>query len=404
MSERRYDWLNNRWVLIAGGRGQRPDDFAKCKAAPKEADANCPFCLGNEHTTPPEIYRVGSSDSAWQVRVIPNRFPAVHPAWRNDSRARSKAQPDGLAHRWAADSNDHRYLEIAEEDALFVSGRDHPSLENSTTFFRSEIATGYHEVIVETPNHCESYVDFSLSAIESVLRAYRRRLIDLRSRDDIQSVSIFKNSGPAAGASLQHQHSQLVAMQFTPTMIALAAERATLFQQHYSECYFCERMRAEIGDGARLLLVSEHFVVYCPFASRFAGTILMVPRVHQHSFGDSSREVRKEAALLIRSLTRVLQLVHPGADFNLMLNESPKFDAAPEAWHWTIEMFMRVAQPAGFEWNTGTFINSMSPEYVAEVARPMLQAELLSSGYQSNRASSQSEQFSVSHRVTDRTR
>jgi Periplasmic component of the Tol biopolymer transport system len=78
MPELRKDPVVERWVIIATERARRPMDFVP-EVTPPRGPEGCPFCPGREERTPPEIYRSGGSeDGPWTVRVVPNKFPALH--------------------------------------------------------------------------------------------------------------------------------------------------------------------------------------------------------------------------------------------------------------------------------------------------------------------------------------
>src|SRR5262245_51865364 len=162
MSEFRQDPLSRRWVIIGGERGGRPNEFVE--ATTRASGLTCPFCAGHEGETPPAIATYGANGKAkWLVRVVPNKFPAV-----------TVDQPSGF---------------------------------------------GRHEVIIESPRHVASLSELSDEEAEAAFVAYRDRLAELKREGQFQYVQIFKNVGPAAGASLEHVHSQLVALSSVPEVV-----------------------------------------------------------------------------------------------------------------------------------------------------------------------------------------
>lgn len=333
MSERRYDWLNDQWVFFSPGRGERPVDFLDSPIVVSHSRTCCPFCPGNENSTPGAIYeeQVGAS---WGVRVVPNKFPAV-------SVSENRNCPPSVP---------------KTSDARLGVG---------------QYAPGFHEVIIETPDHDLPLRSFSNSQMVRVFRAYQHRLRSISLCDEIRYVSIFKNSGPDAGASLKHQHSQLVATDFQPTKIARLEARAKQFCESHSECYWCELMAQELDEDSRIAYESDHFIVLAPFASRFAGTIQILPKSHQSSLLEATEPQLRELGKLITSCAMAFESFRTECDFNFALVDFA-VHGNREGLHWHIDMFPRISSAAGFEWASGCFINPMTPEYAACMMRGLL--------------------------------
>jgi UDPglucose--hexose-1-phosphate uridylyltransferase len=137
------DVKTQRWVVIAQARSKRPDDVGMPKQA---TPTGCPFCPGNEHATPPEVYRRGpggKDEPGWQVRVVPNKYPI----------------------------------------------------------------TDTHEVFIHSTHHDKDVDTLPLDQVTAILATYRDRYI---AHEADGQVIIFCNHGKEAGASLAHPHSQLV--------------------------------------------------------------------------------------------------------------------------------------------------------------------------------------------------
>src|SRR4029077_20629441 len=168
----RKDPITGRWVIISSDRGKRPSDFVR-ESVQMKGSSFCPFCPGNELKTPPEILAYGRNGSGkdtpgWTVRVVPNKFPALGIEGNLDR------QGEGLFDR--------------------MNG------------------IGAHEVIIETPDHGKSLAGVSEAGIERVLCAFRERIVDLKRDIRFRYILVFKNHGAAAGATLEHSHSQLIAL------------------------------------------------------------------------------------------------------------------------------------------------------------------------------------------------
>ena len=176
MPELRKDPITGRWVIISTDRGKRPMDFLRESVIPKDPK-NCPFCPGNEAKTPNEVLvygrNGGSPNSAgWSIRVVPNKFPAL-----------------GI------------------EGDLDKEGEG---------LFDKMNGIGAHEVIIESPDHSSTLATLSERSLEDVLWSYRDRMLDLKNDKRFRYVLIFKNHGEAAGATVEHTHSQLIALPIVP--------------------------------------------------------------------------------------------------------------------------------------------------------------------------------------------
>ena len=78
---------------------------------------------------------------------------------------------------------------------------------------------GAHEVIIEGPEHDKTLGGMSEKHIEEVLWAFKERVNDLKKDHRFRYIILFKNHGDAAGASLEHPHSQLIALPVIPKRV-----------------------------------------------------------------------------------------------------------------------------------------------------------------------------------------
>lgn len=338
-NELRKDYLLNRWAVIATERGRRPTDFAKPKTENGKS-AVCPMCVGNESMTPPAVLlylregddlrkaqdpTVGERPRNWLVRVIPNLFPAFS----------APKQPEDAAH-------------IAKSECF-----GH--------------AVGHHEVIVESPNHEEDPADAGLAQLELVIRAYVDRLKELSSKPYVKYVSIFRNHGQQAGASLSHAHSQVIATPFVPPMIQEELDASRKFYSEHGECVFCDILKREM-QGPRLVSDSADFAVFAPYASITPMEFWIIPKKHAASIlslGDG--EVAALAKTLRASLKALKDLVNDppyNYGFHLALDKD-----AGDCYHWHLEVYPKLSIWAGFEISTGIYINTVTPETAAESLR-----------------------------------
>jgi UDPglucose--hexose-1-phosphate uridylyltransferase len=322
MSEFRQDPLSRRWVIINGERGGRPNEFVE--GATRAVGLICPFCAGHEGETPPAIATFGANGkSKWLVRVVPNKYPAVT----------TECEPRGNG-------------EV---------GIAHPT----------QPGFGRHEVIIESPRHVASLSELSDLEAETVFAAYRQRLCELKQERRYKYVQIFKNVGAAAGASLEHVHSQLVALAGVPEVVEQELVSSGEFFKQHQRSLLLEMLEREIAEEVRVVAKTERFVAFCPYASRFGYEVWIAPRKHEPRFEDVESGELGELSRLTRELIgRIERAVGQGA-YNYFLHTQPFDMPAYDHYHWHIEIVPRLTKVAGFEWGTGCFINAYSPESAA---------------------------------------
>ncbi len=340
MSELRRDPLDQRWIIIAPERARRPRGALGLAPGPVEAVDPCPFCPGHEALTPPEILALREADGhangpGWRVRVFPNQFPA-----------------------------------------LTVEGE---SGQHGDGPYDAMRGVGAHEVIVETPVHDHDLSDLEVPQLRDVLLCYRDRLVDLYHDARLKYVLLFRNRGAAAGATLDHSHSQLIATPVHPIRIS---RKLDAFREHFrrkERCLCCDLLRHERHDGSRIVHDEGGFTTFAPYASRFPFELMITPREHRWSFGELSRH---EAESLARALKDALLRIRLGlADppYNVVLHAEPNLHAQPRRsgfwdtlrhdFHWQLMIYPRLAPVAGFEWGSGFHINPTPPEEAARHLR-----------------------------------
>jgi UDPglucose--hexose-1-phosphate uridylyltransferase len=340
MPELRKDPISGRWVVIASERGKRPSDF-KTAAVGKEAKPkSCPFCVGNEKMTPPEIIAWRSANSkpnepGWDIRVTANKFPALI--------------PEGEISRYGSGILD------------YMSG------------------IGTHEVIIETPQHDISLAEMEDSQVEKILWAYKQRITDIEKDNRFRYVLVFRNYGKDAGASLAHPHSQLIATPITPRYVKLELATSREYFLEKERCVFCDLLRQEVNSGERIVAENEHFVALAPFASRFPFELWIFPRQHHAGFQDLPDEERVQLARMLKDILGRLMKTLNDPPYNYVLHTAPNAaprPGRPDYWgtlsydfHWHIEIIPRLTKMAGFEWGSGLYINPTPPEKAAKYLR-----------------------------------
>jgi UDPglucose--hexose-1-phosphate uridylyltransferase len=332
MSEFRQDPVTKQWVIIATERAKRPHDFAKTSLQPPlpAYKADCPFCEGNEHLTPPETlaYRNGgrANGPGWWVRAIPNKFAAVSP-----SGSLARRQEEGL--------------------------------------FRKMDGVGQHEVIIESSPHNLCIPLMEDPQVEEILLAYRERYLALREDPRFKIIILFKNHGRAAGTSLEHPHSQLVAMPIVPLSIRYRFEKAAGHYDDSGTCVYCDVLKQALQIGNRVIMETEQFVVIHPFASRAPFETWILPKEHQASFGSISLDNTKKFAEVLKATLGKFYRGLNNPDYNYIVHSAPIKDEHEDYFHWHLQILPRLVTPAGFELGTGMFINTALPEETAAFMR-----------------------------------
>ncbi len=328
MPELRRDPIIGRWVIIASERGKRPYDFVTEKDITK--GGFCPLCPGHENTTPPEVLVYGRpshdpNGPNWQLRVVPNKYPAL----------------------------------IIEGD-LDKRGEG---------IYDKMNGIGAHEVIIESPNHHETLSSMDIDQLVLVFRAYKDRLIDLARDKRFKYIIVFKNFGKAAGASLEHSHSQLIALPIVPQIIQEELYGCQRYFDYKERCVFCDIIRQERSQQMRLVDENDDFITICPFAPRSPFEMWVLPKRHQSRFNSMDDGQLYQLALLFSSTMRKLDNALPNVPYNYMLHTAPLNDAHLEHYHWHIEIMPKVSTVAGFEWGTGFHINTVPPEEAAAILK-----------------------------------
>ena len=328
MSEFRKDPTTGRWVIIAAQRARRPRQLGASN--PVRQEEPCPFCAGNEALTPPELWASRDANTqadtpGWNLRVVPNKYPALE----SDS-------------QWSA---------------------------NDESFYESQNGIGAHEVIIESPNHVINIGDLSEHEIANVLLAYRERMRALRTDRRWRYLLVYKNQGDRAGATLEHIHSQLIALPHVPRE---AADEINGAQAHYlatSRCIYCDLIEHETSEPQRVVFSHEMFIALCPFAPRFAYESWILPKIHAAAFEESSDQDLLDFGRALREIVARLNRALDEPPFNYFLHSAPTDESVCLHYHWHLEILPQLSRAAGFELGSGAHINSVAPEDAAKLLR-----------------------------------
>ncbi|MCX6828844.1 MAG: galactose-1-phosphate uridylyltransferase [candidate division Zixibacteria bacterium] len=327
MSEFRQNLATKEWVILAPERGKRPHDIAReqlRRELPPPFRAECPFCPGNEGQTEESVY-IYPQSGPWQVRVVPNKYAALQP----------------------------RLTATRMQVGSFLSAK----------------GFGLAEVVIEHPRHDQTLALMSVEEVAGVLRAYRERQREMSKNENINLVTIFRNHGARAGTSLEHPHSQIIATPIVPPHVRYPMEQAVLHYDKHGRCVFCDLIEEEIRQGERIILESENFVSFCPFAARSPFESRIYPKRHQAGFTLASDEELSEFAGVLQDILGRIYHGLNNPDYNYILRSAPSGDEDTRHQHWYMVIVPKISIPAGFEIGSGIYINTVPPEDSARFLR-----------------------------------
>ena len=334
-------------VLVATARGMRPKKKEERVSRDTRTHVEtCPFCRGNEKMTPPALFTTPNEDN-WNIRIVENLFAIL------------------------GDDEKRPNLVMGLQQTIDGYGR--------------------HEVIIDHDQHGIAVFDMSAEHITEIFKAYRNRMLDLYEADDrIRYVLVFKNFGAAAGASIPHTHSQLIAMPIIPENVHSEMHHSDLYFKKHHQCIFCSlidealtfeatiydrdsgQVRRKVDIGQYIIERSKHFIAIKPFASRYEWEVHIFPLEHQADFIDCSDEHLSDFSGLLQRTMKRLESVLEGVQYNYFMHTLPHGDEFKDnslSYHWHLEITPRTSIPTGFELGSGLFVNTISPEEAAQQLR-----------------------------------
>jgi UDPglucose--hexose-1-phosphate uridylyltransferase len=335
VSELRKDAVTGRWVIIATDRARRPNQYVR--TVEERKGGFCPFCPGNEASTPPEVlsYRPPETlpnTEGWWIRVVPNKFPAL--------------EPDG---------------------ELVRAGEG---------IYDRMTGIGRHEVLIESPSHEHTYADLPVDQIQEILWALRDRTVDLRKDRRMRYMMIFKNWGREAGASIEHPHSQIIALPVVPKRVQEELTGASKYFDFRERCVFCDMIHQELESKVRTVCENDTFVSFMPFAARFPFETWIVPKEHTAFFSDIQKNEVADLSSLLKQTFSLLKRALNDPPYNFVIHTTPFENAGDTVfYHWHIEIIPKLTMVAGFEWGTGFYINPTPPEAAAEHLRKLAEKD-----------------------------
>jgi UDPglucose--hexose-1-phosphate uridylyltransferase len=328
MPELRQNIATREWVIIATERAKKPQDFI---SPPKEKTENtpyspsCPFCPGNEEKSREETFSIRDSSGRWLVRSTPNKFPALaregEPSYRADG-----------TRRW-------------------MNG------------------VGLHDVIIECPEHHLTTALLDPVQVLRILQTYKQLFLSAVKDPRVEQVTLFKNHGAAAGTSQSHPHSQMVATPVVPSHIRDRVAHAMNYYDEHRECVFCRMIREEQTSEERIVLETDHFIAFVPYAAFSPFHTWLLPKRHQPSFPQASDDEMEDLARVLQAVLKKLYVGLDNPDFNYVMRCLPGAPRKNAFFHWYLSIVPRVSKAAGFELGSGMYINTSLPEESAQFLR-----------------------------------
>lgn len=307
----RKDPFSPNWIIFSNNRNARPNDY--------RAKIKCPFCPENEYLTPPEILSI-KKNKKWIIRVVPNKYPALT-------------------------YNTENYTE-------------HLGLYNLYHY------RGAHEVLIESPEHNKNIED--IKHLDKIFEVFSKRIHDLYKLKGIKYVMVFRNYGENAGASLKHPHSQIIALPLLPLRLKHKLNHFVNYYSKNKRCLMCDIVKFEKKQRERVIFENKSFIAITPFASRFNFELWIIPKKHITAYTDFNNY--RELSQIFRKVMRKLRNSIKNLSYNLIIHTSPA-NTRKEHFHWHIEILPKLAMTAGFEWGSGFYINTITPELAATILK-----------------------------------
>jgi UDPglucose--hexose-1-phosphate uridylyltransferase len=326
--ELRKDPIIGRWVIISTERAKRPADLTMEKS--RYRGGFCPLCPGNEDKTPAEVFAFREESTqpdtqGWGLRVVPNKFPALV------TQGELNSQSEGI--------------------------------------YEKMNGIGAHEIIIETTDHNANASTLDIDELQHIFLSYRQRITELKQDKRFRFVSVFKNYGEIAGSSLEHPHSQVIALPVVPKRSMEEIEGAQAYYAEKGKCVFCDIIDQELSDRRRVVVENDEFLAFEPFAPRLPFETCVIPKKHISSFEDTDESLFK---LMAETFSLILKKINKALNFppyNYILHTSPFNNSVNDFYHWHFEIIPRLTRVAGFEWGSGFYINPTPPEHAAQHLR-----------------------------------
>lgn len=334
IGEIRKDITRDDWVVIATSRSKRPDNFAQERPKPQKIPTykkDCPFCNLTKFPQSPDVLRLPNDPSTWQIHIFSNLYPAFSP------------RPE------------------------FRTWQTGP--------YQALDAVGFHELLATRHHHQEDHA-LTIKEHALVLEALWLRYRQLMVEPSVNYIQIIKNHGPEAGGSLEHPHHQIFTVPILPNDVSKMLYASENYYQKNHQVVFAAIETFEREQRERLVWENDHFLMFCPYASRVPFETWILPKRPNPFFEDIDPSERESLAAALQQLFRRLYYGLNDPPYNYYIHSAPCDDTGFVCnretfrhFRWHIEVLPRLSKFGGFELGTGLEINTALPEESAKFLR-----------------------------------
>ncbi|TAN44598.1 MAG: HIT domain-containing protein [Nitrospirae bacterium] len=326
MPEMRLNTVTREWVVIEKNPGIGPTDFVGLKKDKElsEVGGICHFCPGNEYMIPEETDRI-EGHAGWKIRVVRNKF--------------SRLSEEGDQLRWG------------------------------NKIQRGMNAVGFHEIIVETPEHDTQTATMPTGQLKALIEMYKYRFVEFYKDPRVEYVVVFKNKGLNSGTTCDHSLSQVVGIPIVPLEIRDRTESYMRFFDDTGECLMCKMIYEEMRSGARIICNTDHFVSFLPYAAMSPFHVWIFPKRHSGSFADITNEEMRDLAINLKTTMYKIAVGLDNPDYNYAIRSGKPSNSDSKFEHWYLTIVPRVGYLSGFEIACGIHVNPIQPELSARFLR-----------------------------------
>lgn len=328
MHELRKNPLLGRWVAVSSD-SKKPEEYHAQR--PASTESTCILCAGREAETPVEIASV-RGNGRWSARVIPNFKPVF--------------QVEGDLGR------------------------------RGVGMYDTMNSIGANELIIESPQHNVRTEDLGFDHTLNIIRLYRDRIADLERDARLRHMLIYKDSGTGAGAKFDHPYSELVATPVIPKGIKEELDGAKQYYDFKERCIFCDILRDEQRQGDRVIYETSKFIALSLFAPKFPFEFWIMPKKHRCAFQDIDADEMEDLSMVLSIMIKKVRKALNDPPYNYVIHTAPNRIPRSDHWHtlgedyhWHIEIMPRLIRTTGFEWGSGFYVLTTSPEDATKYLR-----------------------------------
>jgi len=286
---RRFNPLQNEWVLVSPHRTQRPWQGQVDKPDDAQApayDPSCYLCPGNTraHGDRNPVYT--------STFAFDNDFPAL--------------LPDSVG----------------------------PAANPGEPLLIREAERGLCRVMCFSPRHDLTLARMDVADIRRVVEMWVEECGAAAARPWVRYALVFENRGAMMGASNPHPHGQLWATEHVPNEASREADAFAAYRRAHRACLLCDYLAREVRLGERIVCENDAFVALVPFWAVWPFETLVLSRRHAASLADLADAERHALADILRRLTaRYDNLFVAPFPYSMGFHQAPSNEAAGVDWH-----------------------------------------------------------------------